>query len=307
MDFARICARLDPRCFKAFQAVVTEGSFSAAAPRAAMTVSGVSQHIASLEEAVGTVLFLRTTNGCRLTDQGLRFHKFIETYGHLLADLFEDLDAGRNELQGLVRYAMPPSCILSPHFPMLLERRLAHPDLELSVSLVANPEIFKLLQAGEIDFGFVTEFVQHPNFSYKAFCQEEYILVSSPVLNHRTDTIERLIGGRFVIYPGFDAYFNCFVRHFFPGSSSVDARSIANIAGRINTIDGGIKMVAGGLGISVFPRHCVQHLVDAGVLVEHRYSSTLLLNQIYILQQANSSLPRRVSAVIDWFMDMSHA
>lgn len=307
MEFARICARLDPRCYKAFLAVVSQGSFSAAAPKAAMTVSGVSQHIANIEEAIGSVLFVRTASGCKLTAEGQRFHNFVKCYGNLLADLFEDLATSQNRIQGVVRYAMPPSCILSPHFPLLLERRLAHPDLELDVSLTPNSEILDLLLNGHIDFGFVTERVQNPVLAYRAFCQEEYILVGQdPELLQRIQA-DNIIHQRFVLYPGMNVYFNFFIRHTFPELTDVDARSIYHVSGRINTIEGGIKMTSGGLGISVFPRHCVQHLLESGQLHEFRQPDCgPLMNQIYIVHHGKIPMPRRVEAVIEWFMEMLH-
>jgi DNA-binding transcriptional LysR family regulator len=305
MDFVRMCSRLDPKCFKAFLAVVSEGSFSSAAQSAAMTVSGVSQHINAIESAVGLSLFVRTSSGCRLTDQGQRFHAFIKSYSDLLADLFEDLTIARNELFGIVRYAMPPSCILSPHFPMLLERRLAHPGLELSVSLVPNTDVLRSIQEGHIDFGFVTERVINPVLQYESFCQEEYVLVGADKRVIEQITPENFMQQRFVVYPGVDVYINCFLRHHFPQMKDVDARSIHHVSGRITTIDGGILMSAGGLGVSVFPRHCVQHLIDSGCLHEFGQPGIApLMNDIYIATASQVQQPRRVKAVIEWFMDM---
>jgi DNA-binding transcriptional LysR family regulator len=273
MDFVRMCSRLDPKCFKAFLAVVSEGSFSSAAQSAAMTVSGVSQHINAIESAVGLSLFVRTSSGCRLTDQGQRFHAFIKSY--------------------------------SPHFPMLLERRLAHPGLELSVSLVPNTDVLRSIQEGHIDFGFVTERVINPVLQYESFCQEEYVLVGADKRVIEQITPENFMQQRFVVYPGVDVYINCFLRHHFPQMKDVDARSIHHVSGRITTIDGGILMSAGGLGVSVFPRHCVQHLIDSGCLHEFGQPGIApLMNDIYIATASQVQQPRRVKAVIEWFMDM---
>jgi LysR family transcriptional regulator, transcriptional activator of the cysJI operon len=305
MDFARVCARLDPKCFKAFMAVVAEGSFSSAAHSAAMTVSGVSQHIANIESALSAPLFVRTSSGCKLTEQGQRFHGFVKSYSNLLADLFEDLSTSQNQLFGVVRYAMPPSCILSPHFPMLLQRRLDHPGLELSVSLQPNADVLRSLQEAHIDFGFVTERVAGPSFQYQAFCQEEYVLVGPDKALMDQINADNFMHQRFVLYPGIDVYINFFLRHCFPQLQQVDARSIHHVSGRITTIEGGIMMTAGGLGISVFPRHCIQHLVDDGKL--HIYEpmvSRPLLNDIFIVTHAQTPLPRRVKSVIQWFIDM---
>jgi DNA-binding transcriptional LysR family regulator len=304
MNFAKMCVRLDPKCYKAFLAVVSEGSFSAGAIPAAMTVSGVSQHIASIERALGSAVFLRTANGCRLTDQGHRFHDFVKTYSHLLADLFEDVGES-SSLQGIVRYAMPPSCILSPHFEMLLQRRLKHPELALNVSLIPNMDVMKAVLNGDVDFGFVTEAVRNPAIQYIQFCAEEYILVSSDRAQLDRIQPDDFIDQRFVVYPGFDVYLNLFVRHSFSSLTDVDARSIHHVSGVINTIDGAIKMVAGGLGISVFPRHCVQSRLDAGQLFEYtRHDIGPLYNDIHIAHLAGQGVPRRVNAVIGWFMEM---
>ncbi len=65
-------------------------------------------------------------------------------------------------------------------------------------------------------------------------------------------------------------------------------------------------MVAGGLGISVFPRHCVQEFIDRGQLVEYS-TQTPLMNPIYIVHRNQPPLSARVQTVIQWFMDMQES
>lgn len=75
-------------------------------------------------------------------------------------------------------------------------------------------------------------------------------------------------------------------------------------SGEINSLDGAITMVLGGLGNSVFPRHCVQAHLDAKRLIELPTRAGPLLNTIYVARIAEATVPRRVSQVIEWFFEM---
>ena len=298
--------RLDPKCFKAFVAVAEYGHFTLAAEKAAMTQSSVSQHVAKLEDQLGHPLFKRTPKNILLTEAGEKLLTYIQWMNDSTAEFFDEINKGQEAIEGIVRYSMPPSCLLSPHFPMLLERRLEYPGLELRVELYPNEEVLENVINGRFDFGFVTEKVQHISLTYQSFCQEEYILVSSNAAQLAELDSENLVEQKFIGYPGMDTYFNFWVRHFMTGMVDIDARSLYH-AGDINSIDGAIKMVAGGLGISVFPRHCVQQFIDSGALQEYqRGEAQPLLNDIYIVKLNTFTQPKRVEKVIEWFMDMVH-
>ncbi|WP_188151902.1 LysR family transcriptional regulator [Teredinibacter waterburyi] len=298
--------KLDPRYFKAFVAAAEYENFSLAATEAAMTQSGISQHISKLEEQLGVALFMRSSKATMLTIEGKTLLAYIRTYNDSIAKLMDSMHKERKLVEGIVGYAMPPSCLLSPHFPMLLERRLQYPSLELNVQLLPNDEILPLVIDGKIDFGFVTEKVEHPLLSYRDFCDEEYILVSATAADVEDLSSDNLLQRSYINYPGMGVYFNYWVNFFMPESKHISNRSLHH-AGEINSIEGAIHMVAGGLGIAVFPRHCVQHLVDDGKL--HVYQDEqkgALLNRIHIVSRNSPELPTRVSTVVQWFMDMQN-
>lgn len=296
--------RLDPRYFKAFVAAAEFENFSVAANHAAMTQSGISQHISKLEEQLGVSLFMRSSKATVLTDAGKTLLSYIRTYNDSIARLMDTMHKERNVVEGIVSYAMPPSCLLSPHFPMLLERRRAHPLLELKVELLPNEEILPLVIDGKIDFGFVTEKVEHPLLVYKNFCDEEYILVSASQDEMAVLDMDNLLQQRYIDYPGMGVYFNYWMQHFMPECRNISDRSLHH-AGEMNSIEGAILMVVGGLGISVFPRHCVQKYIDDGKLFAYeRVGKDALLNTIHIVSRNHPDLPTRVETVIQWFMDM---
>ena len=298
--------RLDPRYFKAFVAAAEFENFSVAANEAAMTQSGISQHISKLEEQLGVSLFMRNSKATVLTDAGKTLLAYIRTYNDSIANLMDTMHKERKLIEGLVSYAMPPSCLLSPHFPMLLERRLQHPALELKVQLLPNEEILPLVIDGKIDFGFVTEKVEHPLLNYQDFCDEEYIMVGANKDDLSSLSQDNILDKRYIDYPGMGVYFNYWIRYFFPECRNINHRSLHH-AGEMNSIEGAIQMVVGGLGMSVFPSHCVQQYIDMGKLgVYTQVDKAALLNRIHIVTRNHPEAPLRVSTVIQWFMDMQH-
>ena len=74
--------------FIAFAHVVREGSFSAAAARMGVTQSTVTQHIANLEKAAGTLLLRRGRDGVELTPAGQEFYDLADRMAALEAEHF---------------------------------------------------------------------------------------------------------------------------------------------------------------------------------------------------------------------------
>jgi len=305
MNFAQAkLLRLDIKYFKAFLAVAEFKNFTIAAEKAAMTQSVVSQHIAKLEDQIGQQLFLRTGKEAVLTDAGQHVFKFANTLTEDVSALFETINSDHDTLEGLVRFCMPPSCILSSHFPILMERSLEHPELELKVELAPNRDVYCAVLNANCDYGFITEMVESPMLRYRHFCQEEYILVSGYAEHMANLDGDKLLHQKYIAYPGMECYMNLWLQHCFPEKPHLSERSLTH-GGEVNTIDGAILMVRGKLGMSVFPRHTVQKYIDAGELFEYqRKGLEPLLNSIYIVTHKNVQQPNRVKAVINWFLDM---
>lgn len=293
---------LDPKLFTAFAAAAELENFTRAAQVARMTQSGVSQHIAKLEEQVGCSLFKRIGNRVVLTPAGKALLKYLQ--GHM-ADLdafFDHVQAEDQALAGVVSYAMPPSCLFSSHFRELLEKRARQPQLRLKVTLASSPEVLEMVGQNSIDFGFVTVRPDSPAIAFEPYCEEEYILVGSDRAHMQTMKPARIFEQPVIGYPGADVYYNMWLRHHLP-SDKRDHHSLIR-SGEMNSLDGAITMVCGGLGLGVFPRHCVAPQLTAGAVHEYPGKGAALLNMIYVARLAEAALPRRVTQVIDWFFEM---
>lgn len=294
---------LDSRLFKAFIAAAETENFTSAARKAFMTQSGVSQHIARLEEQVGMPLFKRVAKRVTLTHTGERLKKYIEEHETNTEAFLAELRHEYDGIAGLVSYAMPASCLRSPHFPLLLEKRRQYPLLRLDVRLASSDEVIRMVLDDRIDFGFVTRKPEHPNLAFQLFCQEEYILAAPT--NGPAGVIdgETIHEQPCIAYPGADIYFNRWLQHHLPERKNLDFLTLP-IAGNINSIDGAIKMVQGGLGVSVFPRHCIASQLSNGLLYEVPTTRDAPLNDIHIVSIRDYEQPRGVRQVMDWFSEM---
>jgi LysR family transcriptional regulator, transcriptional activator of the cysJI operon len=294
--------KLDPIALKAFYYASESLSFTKAAEKAALTQSGVSQHIAKLESELGVNLFHRANRKVQLTDAGLRLKIFAERYLDQLDELVEQLNSEGQKLKGLVRYAMPDSCLMTPHFSILLEKRKSFSDINLRLTICDSPKVVEMLLKNEIDFGFITSKIQHKDIQYREFVREEYVLVSNSEKAVEIESLKKLKDLNFIRYPGMDILFESWKNHNFSKATSLSLGDL-QICGEINSLSGAITMVQNGLGLGVFPRHCVEASLRKRELFSFASDRTSE-HPIYIIQLAEKYPTARVRKVLDVFWGM---
>ncbi len=296
---------LETGAFKAFWLASETLSFTDAARRGAMTQSGVSQHISKLEKQLGVPLFLRVNKKVVLTDAGKKLRGYVDAYLDELEWFREDILDAHHSLKGKVSYSMPESCLMSPHFGILLkERAKFFPALELKVGICPSDEVVELLVRAEIDFGFVTQRSNARGVSYTPFCFEEYVLVGKhKKLFQEVSTLANL---PFLWHPGVDVLFDHWHRFHFPSTKRVPWSDL-NVVGEMGSIKGVIEMLNHSVGVTVLPRHCVDEQLRSKTLVEYiDPSKGRSKNQIYIVTLDRERIPKRVETVIQTFMKMAH-
>lgn len=294
----RAFQQIDLNALKAFYYAAKELHFTRAADLAGLTQSGVSQHIRSLEESLGTPLFIRQPKKVLLTDAGLELQKFAESYLDSVEALYDRVHQHGASLTGEVRYAMPESCLFTPHYPLLLDARSCEfPQVKLEVRICDSEKVAALVLDGTIDFGFITRDLPNRMLKLEKFAEEEYVLASSAASDLSFESARELLDRRFVGYPGESDLFNFWMSSEFPKSSlSFDQLEIGS---QVDHLRAAITMVEKGLGVGVFPRHCIDEQVRAKKLRVR--ASRSAGNPIYVVTLKDSPLPARVQKVINTF------
>jgi DNA-binding transcriptional LysR family regulator len=125
-----------------FLAVARAGQILAASKRLALNHATLSRRLTALEEALGTRLFIRRTNGCELTSEGEGFLASAERMETEMLAAQARLGRTDTAITGTVRIGAPDGfgvSFLAPRMGLLIER---HP--ELKIQLVPVPRAFSL-------------------------------------------------------------------------------------------------------------------------------------------------------------------
>ncbi|TNC09591.1 LysR family transcriptional regulator [Methylobacterium terricola] len=122
-----------------FVRVASTGSLSAAARALGLSQSGVTKHVAALEDRLGVRLLHRTTRRLTLTEAGRRYHEACE---RILAEIDEaEAAAGAEaeEPRGTLRLNVPVSFGVLQVAPMLADFARAHATLAVELGLNDRP------------------------------------------------------------------------------------------------------------------------------------------------------------------------
>lgn len=121
---------LDLEDLAVFAEIADAGGLTSAGRRLGLSKSILSRRLVRLEEALGAPLFVRTTRGVLLTEEGANFKPYAEK---MIADMAAARDAitGKDEPSGTLRIAAPLSFGQSHLAPMLAELGLRYPNLRI--------------------------------------------------------------------------------------------------------------------------------------------------------------------------------
>lgn len=100
---------------------------------------------------------------------------------------------------------VPASCLKTPHFSILLEKRSKYSKVDINVTIAANDEVIEKLIQGEIDFGFVTQKSDNPVIQHEPFAHEQYTLVGRDRDLVRSISAQSIPEIPFIFYPSMNA------------------------------------------------------------------------------------------------------
>jgi len=294
---ASFFTRFDRSTFRAFYAVARELNFTGAAEQMGATQSGVSQHIQKLERELGVSLFIRRKRNVLITEAGLVLKGFIEDLMDQEQSVIEKMKHHLVSLSGITRYSMPASCLMSPHFSMMLSKKKDQfSELDLEVMICHSDLVQTNVLDMKVDFGFITTNVICAGLEGIKFCEEEYVLITP----NGFKVNKQFLKTPFIWHPDFESLFEVWHQSQFPETKYVNTKTL-NYVGRINSVQGALDMVRGGVGATVMPRHCIEkYLERSDYKIPSGFKS--VSGDINIIFLKDRILPKRVTTLINTFL-----
>jgi LysR family tcuABC transcriptional regulator len=168
------------RQIRAVIAVCEEGSFTRAAERENATQSGISQHVAAVERALGLKLFERTTAGVTPTPAGLRYYKScVEAVG-TLEHAAEDARSLAGQVAGELRIGLMPTFTRAVLAPVLDDFVPRCPEVRLHIVEGYSGLLTEMVLADELDFAVVPAFEGAIGLKSRLVVRDREMLISGP-------------------------------------------------------------------------------------------------------------------------------
>jgi len=166
------------RQVRAVIAACEEGSFTRAAERENATQSGISQHVAAVERALGVKLFERSARGIVPTPAGLRYYKnCIEALGRL-EHANEEARSLAGQISGDLRIGLMPTFTRAVLAPTLEDFVPRHPNVRLHVLEGYSAFLTDMVLADELDFAIVPAFEGRTGLKSRLLVRDREMLLS---------------------------------------------------------------------------------------------------------------------------------
>ncbi|MGV2908271.1 LysR substrate-binding domain-containing protein [Achromobacter sp. AGC25] len=286
--------------YRVFAQVADMGSFIKAANALEVPRASVSAAIQQLETQLGVRLLHRTTRQVRLTADG---EQLLERVRPLLAEV-EDIDqlfhAGQRQVSGRLSIDAPSRVarrLIAPALPGLLRR---HPRLELVLS--STDRAIDLVQEG-VDCAVRIGALDDSSLVVRPLGHIALINCASPDYLREQGEPRRpddLSVGHWSV-----GYASPKTGRELPWEYLAEsgAGQVARVPARVvvNNAENYIACCLAGLGLIQIPRFDVQHLLDAGKLIEVMPSWRPAPMPVSLLYPHRRQRSRRLAVFHDWF------
>jgi aminoethylphosphonate catabolism LysR family transcriptional regulator len=247
---------MTPSQARAFLAVATEGSFTAAARRLAVSQPTVTSQVADIEKYYKVELFHRTGRGARLTAAGTVLLPVVRRMFASFEEALACLEDFRERRHGHLRVgAYGPYDVAA----LVAQHKKRFPALSISVDIANSSTLAEKLLNYELDVALLDRIDAHPEFEVLAFRSPVLVVIApktEPWSGRRSISIEQLKEQVLICREAGSATRAAFDRVV--GIANVPAHRLLEFGSR----EGVVSAVAEGAGLGA--------IFDEGVLADNR-------------------------------------
>lgn len=166
--------------YQIFHTVAEAGNISHAAKKLFISQPAISKSIRKLEERLGSKLFLRTSKGVILTEEGKALYRYVSQALEILGNGEKELKRLEQLHYGRLKIGVSTTLckyVLLPHLKKFI---LEYPHIQITITCQSTLHTLKLLENGDIDIGLIGRSSALRDVNYKAMGQIEDIFVATP-------------------------------------------------------------------------------------------------------------------------------
>lgn len=179
---------------EAFAGVAETKSFSLTAKQLFLTQPTVSAHIASLEKELNTCLFVRSTKGVALSDDGKKLYAYAEQMLELEKKIRERFGQNGRFAGGVLRIAAStiPSQYLLPD--IMVRFRKNYPGEKLKVFETDSAGVAEMIASHRADVGLAGAKIDKGNCTYVPIYQDELVAITPAFEKYRAKGADAAAG-----------------------------------------------------------------------------------------------------------------
>ncbi len=171
--------KLNPTLYHIFNCVAETGNISHAARGLYISQPAVSKSITTLEESLGTVLFLRSSRGVRLTEDGMLLYSYTRS-------AFDTLKQGEDSIRrlhelGIGHLRIGASATLCKYLLLPCLNRFVkdYPHIKIAIESQSSAHTLKQLENNTLDIGLVVKPDSLDSFRFHSLRKIEDIFVAT--------------------------------------------------------------------------------------------------------------------------------
>jgi len=286
------------RQIRAVIAVCEEGSFTRAAERENATQSGISQHVAAVERALGVKLFERSSAGVIPTPAGLRYYRrCVEAVG-MLATADEEARSLGGLVTGDLRVGLMPTftrAVLAPTLEYFVPR---YPDVRLHIFEGYSGVLTEMVRADDLDFAVVPAFEGQVGLKSRLLVRDREMLISGRrrALEPLAPVRLREIAPLKIVVPGPDNIRRRNLETYFQ-THGIEVAAMLEMDAMMGTLE----FVAGSDWVTVLPSVISVNDIARGDLIVNPIVEPPLHIECIVIQPARRTLTTQARLFLERF------
>ncbi|MEQ1875957.1 MAG: LysR family transcriptional regulator [Bdellovibrionia bacterium] len=246
-----------------FESVFRHKSMTEAAKELHLTQSGVSQHMTSLEEALGFRLFDRVKQRLIPTSIGQNLYDAWTVNFKKIEEALWEMKGDDKVLKGVVSFGVPVEFGNNMILPLVAQFARKNPLVKYKIRLEFASVLNEMLLGGKIDFAFIDEFKMDPSIKVKKvfdeileLCMLEDLLKEKGSPRHTSKFYETL---DYVEYEEGEPILKMWFQHHLG-----EPKLKLNVKAHVADAQSNSRLILSGVGAGVLPGHLVSRLEKDG-------------------------------------------